>query len=153
MGDLFIRKEIRKILKELKEKKDSISYSAVVLDEDSRKKLINDFSHIVPESWEFVCHHMTICLGELPSDLKSDIGKKVSLKVVKWGVSGKAMAVQVEGYYSEKAIPHITIAINKKAGAKPVDSNKIENWKDWGFTPGLTLNGTIEEVPQPNQKN
>lgn len=152
MSDLFTRKEIRKILKELKEKKSSISYSAVVLDEESRKKLINDFSHILPESWEIICHHMTICLGELPSDLKSNIGKKVSLKVIKWGVSGKAMAVQVEGYYSENNIPHITIAINRKAGAKPFDSNKIENWKDWGFTPGLTLNGTIEEVPQPNQK-
>ena len=126
MSDLFTRKEIRKILKELKEKKSSISYSAVVLDEESRKKLINDFSHILPESWEIICHHMTICLGELPSDLKSNIGKKVSLKVIKWGVSGKAMAVQVEGYYSENNIPHITIAINRKAGAKPFDSNKIE---------------------------
>jgi hypothetical protein len=39
-----------------------------------------------------------------------------------------AMAVKVEGYPSNNAIPHITVAVNPNGG-KPVMSNDITKWQ------------------------
>ena len=125
--------------------KNKISYSAVVLDKSSKMRLLNLLSGIIPKEWEKIAHHMTICLGQLPEDLKKNIGDKVQLSVNGIGMSDKALAIRVEGFYSKNKIPHITVAIDRKNGAKPVDSNKIEKWADFGGE--IYLTGIVEEVP------
>ena len=40
-----------------------------------------------------------------------------------------AVALKVKGYKVKSGIPHITIAVNKKAGGKPRMSKEIKNWK------------------------
>ena len=40
-----------------------VSYSAVVLDPQSRQAILNHLS--IPNDWKVICHHMTIKLGEL----------------------------------------------------------------------------------------
>jgi hypothetical protein len=124
--------------------KNKVSYSAVVLNESSKKRLLNLFSGMIPEGWEKIAHHMTICLGELPENLKDRIGEKVQLSVVGVGMSDKALAVKVDGFPSKNNIPHVTVAIDRKNGAKPVDSNKIERWADFGGE--IYLTGQVEEV-------
>ena len=119
-----------------------VSYSAVVLDPQSRDRILNHLS--IPNDWKVICHHMTIKMGELPEDLKDKKGEKVSLKVTKLGKSDKAMAVGIDTGLSQNAIPHITVAINVSAGAKPKDSNDIKEWTDLEET--FTVNGRIEEV-------
>lgn len=134
------------ILKETKkDKSDKVLYSAVVLDEKSKNELLAKFD--IPEGWKTFAHHMTIVFGKgLPEDMKSDLGKTVTLTVKELGVSDMAMAVKVGGYPSTNNIPHITIAVNVNEGGKPVMSNQITNWKP---VKNFNITGTVTEV-KPN---
>jgi hypothetical protein len=118
-------------------------YSAVVLTDKSHNFLINAFDGIVPDDWKPYAHHMTIIFkDELPENLKKDKGKKVQLTVKKLGVSKDAIAVEVDGYWSNNKIPHITIAVPK--GGSPVKSNDIKNWEKLGKT--FKLTGEVQEI-------
>lgn len=119
-----------------------VSYSAVILDQQSKERILNHLS--IPNDWKIICHHMTIKMGELPEDLKNRKGEKVTLKVTKLGKSDKAMAVGIDTNLSQNTIPHITVAINASAGAKPKDSNDIKDWTD--LEESFTVTGKIEEV-------
>ena len=119
-----------------------VSYSAVVLDKQSRDAILNHLS--IPNGWKTICHHMTIKLGELPDNLKNRIGEKVTLRINKLGESDKALAVGVDTDLSMNAIPHITVAINIANGAKPKDSNDIKDWKD--LSESFNVTGKIEEI-------
>ena len=99
------------------EKENKILYSAVILDDESKDKLLSTFGHKIPEGWKKVAHHMTIAFGEgLPEPLKEFKGKEVTLNVTDLGISDMAMAVKVNGFYSKNDTPHITIAFNEKGG-------------------------------------
>lgn len=122
-----------------------VLYSAVVLSDKSRTELLKKIENKIPEGWDIILHHMTICLGELPENLKIDIGKQVKLKVIGVGRDDMAMAFKVDGYYSNNKIKHITIAINRKNGAKPVMSNNIKQWYEFDEQ-NLYVNGNVEEI-------
>ena len=124
-------------LKELLEKK---TYSGVLLDEKSRNLLLKTYEDMIPQGWERICHHMTIAFGKLAD--KENI--PVTLKVEAVGKSDKALAVKVSGYHSANKIPHITIAIDRKNGAKPRHSNEIQNWIK--VDDGIELNGIIQNL-------
>ena len=131
-----------------------ISYSGVVLDEESKQKLLE---LPIPEGWEPVAHHMTITMGPLQHPKgKHDfselypVGTEVSLPVVAVGQDERVMAVKVKppAEINKKiSFPHVTVAVNRDAGGKPFHSNKIpeENFKPLS---GIILNGVVEEVPQ-----
>lgn len=136
-----------KLLSILTENK--ISYSAVVLDDDSKMEILKRVPP--PKGWKIINHHMTIKLGELPESLKSKIGQTVELIVDKVGLSEKAFAIQVKTDISQNNIPHITVAVNSNNGGKPKDSNLIEKWED---IRNFVVKGTIQEVTnQSNQSN
>lgn len=125
--------------------KDKVLYSAVVLDEESRSKLLENFydSLDVPEDIKLFAHHMTICFGKgLPENLKQDLDKEIILKTTHVGVSNTNLAVQVNGYFSENKIPHITIST--KNNGKPVMSNDIVNWVK--LPNEIELKGIIKEI-------
>lgn len=137
-----------------------VSYSAVVLDDESVQKLKDaaiDFG--VPEGFVFktkagepLPHHMTITLGPL-GDFSTNypVGEPITLKATHIGKNERAdegaMAVKVEppAAISKKiAFPHITLAIPE--GGKPFFSNKIpeENFKE--LSEKIELKGKVEEV-------
>lgn len=122
-----------------------ISYSAVVLDEKSRSRLLEITSPSVTEGWEKFAHHMTINMGEISPEFEKYVGDEVKLRVVSIGISDMAIAVGVEGFPSKNKIPHVTIAVNRKDGGKPFMSNLIKNWKPIQF--GFELTGTVTEIP------
>jgi len=125
--------------------KEKILYSAVVLDEDSRDKVLALMRLCVdvPEDWKLLAHHMTIVFKErLPEELKDDLNKDVTLTVKSIGISNDAIAVGVEGYPSTKDTPHITLAI--PLAGKPVNSNNIEDWRD--VEDEILLNGKVSEI-------
>ena len=124
-------------LKELLKKP---TYSAVLLDDRSRNLLLSTYQSDIPDGWKIISHHMTINFGKLVDKT----GIPVQLKVVAIGKNDKAVAVKVEGYHSANKIPHITIAINNKNGAKAVDSNYIIDWHP--VNNGVTLTGTVENL-------
>lgn len=126
----------------------NVSYSAVVLDEESRKKLIKVFWYLIPSNYEVIAHHMTIKMGALEngSREKQDMenGIEITLNVVDYAMDDLVMAVGVEGYPTTNAKPHITIAVNRADGGKPFMSNKLTDWKPLGFP--LKITGKVTEV-------
>ena len=145
----LLMENFRKFLNE-----QNISYSGVVLDDESKQKLL-DLS--IPEGWESVAHHMTITMGPLVHKKgKHDFseaypaGAVRELPVVAVGQDERAMAVQVQtpSEISKKiSFPHVTVAVNRAGGGKPFHSNKIpeENFEPLS---GGVLRGVVEEVPQ-----
>jgi tRNA nucleotidyltransferase/poly(A) polymerase len=128
----------------------NVSYTAVVLDDKSRESLrkeFNSWSGAFPDGWEWIAHHMTIKLGALPDDVRNElVGKKVTLTINKIGSDDMVMAVGVTGFYSEKKIPHITLAVNRADGGKPKMSNDLVDWKPYSVD--FELTGTVEECSQ-----
>ena len=129
---------------------EKILYSAVVLDEESHQRLLNEFSDIIPNDWKTFAHHMTIIFGQgLPEDLERYLGAKVTLRAVELGLSSMALAVKVDGFPTKNKIPHITLAINVKEGGKPVMSNNILDWRKLSNVIGkneIPLTGIVEEI-------
>jgi hypothetical protein len=72
---------------------------------------------------------MTINMGEIQPELQQFLGFPVRLSVNSIGSSDKAIAVGVSGFESQNETPHITLAVNRKAGGKPMMSNYITDWK------------------------
>lgn len=122
-----------------------ISYSAVVLDDKSRAKLLKVFGELVPEGWETIAHHMTITMGGLPEHLKKFNGTTVRLTVDSVGYDDKVIALGVTGFESKNKQPHITLAVNRSNGGKPVMSNNLTNWTK---IPRINITGRITEVEQ-----
>lgn len=132
-------------LKKILESKDmypdsNILYSGVVLDETSRNMLYRAYKDEIPEGWNFIAHHMTIQFGK--SANKEDLGKEVGLVTKRLGISKMAIAVEVSGYTSKNAIPHITLAVNPNGG-KPIMSNEITDWEP---TQNLKICGVVTNI-------
>jgi len=131
----------------------SITYSGIILDDESRNLLLSTFIYPNPDfsDWIKIAHHSTICLGELPEHMKRYwLDEEITLTVRELGISDKAVAVKVTGFYtiSKPSVEegpefqHITLAINP-IDAKPADSNRIEDWQT--VTP-LKLRGVLKEI-------
>ena len=132
-----------------------VSYTAVLLDEESQAYLKETFAHLMPmmPGWRWVGHHQTIQMGALHNDVRNDIiGNKYTLTVISLGLSNMAMAVGVKGMYANHSTrPHITLAVNDAAGAKPKMSNDIPN-EDWtAFKLDRPLTGIATEIGYDNK--
>ena len=140
-----------------------ISYSGVVLDADSVGILRREAEKFgMPEGFVFktnkeepLPHHMTITMDPLTHKKgKHDfskaypVGSEVELTGLAIGRDERAMAVQVQAPAEiSNSFPHITVAVNRAGGGKPAHSKEIpqENFEPLS---GITLRGTVEEVPQ-----
>lgn len=133
----------REIFKKLiKEEVKKVSYSAVVLTEESRIRLIKSLN--IPKGWEVIAHHMTINMGPIKEVYKPLLGQSIDLVVTHVGELDNVMAVKVDTELVTKTTtPHITIAVDRSKGGKPVMSNNI---KDWIGVPPLELEGIIKEI-------
>jgi hypothetical protein len=122
----------------------NVSYSAVVLDEQSRTRLINRFKTIIPSEFEIIAHHMTINLGELDPEFQKFLGMPVRLSVDDIAMDDKVIAVGVSGFESKNVKPHITLAVNRANGGKPMMSNKLTDWQK--LKRPLLISGKVVEV-------
>lgn len=122
----------------------NISYSAVVLDDKSRQRLIERFKTIIPEGFEIVAHHMTINMGEIDPELEKYLGLPVRLSVNEFAIDDKVVAVGVSGFETHNAKAHITLAVNRENGGKPMMSNKLTNWQP--LKRPLYITGKVTEV-------
>ena len=119
-------------------------YTGIVLDENSRSQLINEFP--LPPDWELICHHMTINIGTADKGPAQEyLGQEVDLCVKSVAVDDKVLAVGVETEVpSVNSKKHITIAVNRKEGGKPFMANKLVVWKP--VPKEIHLSGVVEEV-------
>ena len=124
-----------------------ISYSAVVLDAKSRERLINFFNMkgLIPPNTEILADHMTINMGELDPKYIKYLGLPVRLNVEDYAINDKVLAAGVSGFYSQNAKQHITIAVNRAGGGKPMMSNELTDWQK--INQPLALVGKVTEVP------
>ena len=135
-----------------------ISYSAVVLDERSRERLLKKFGDFIPEGWEIIGDpnkqdydpeidhmHMTINMGEINPELEKYLGLPVPLSVVSFAQDDKVIAVGVTGFQTANTHPHITLAVNRNVGAKPYMSNNLQRWDN--IKKPLRVVGKVMEVP------
>jgi predicted kinase len=136
---------VKRIVETAGEKQKKILYSAIVLDNPSRSNLLIKLGDNIPEGWEVIAHHLTVAFGKgFPEDLKERLGGNVELNATHFGTSDLAIAVMVNGFPVENKIPHITLAVNRKEGGKPFDSNKITNWVK--LDKEIKLNGVATEI-------
>ena len=123
----------------------NVSYSAIVLDDNSRQRLIERFKNIIPEGWDIIAHHMTINLNDIDPEYEKYLGLAVRLTVNDIAMDDKVIAVGVSsGIKSVNAKPHITLAVNKANGGKPVMSNNLTNWEK--LRRPLLLRGKITQI-------
>ena len=121
-----------------------ISYSAVVLDENSKERLIKRFNSMIPNDWKIFGDHMTINLGAIDPEYAKFLGMSVQISVDSIAMDDKVMAVGVSGFYSKNNHPHITIAVNRQNGGKPMMSNNLTDWTPLKIP--LLLKGIVTEV-------
>jgi hypothetical protein len=118
-------------------------YSALVLDDKSRLKLIEAFKDSIPGDFEVVAHHMTITMGPLVGPLIQLKDLEATATVTHFACDDKVCAVKVETEVpSKNKIKHITLGVNRADGGKPVMSNNLTNWQE--VSP-VVLVGTIQE--------
>lgn len=136
------------LLKEIMNK--PVSYSAIILDWPSMMRLSKAFTWKCPEDWEWISHHVTIKLGALGEKDKGKIGMEYPIEIKEIGKSEKALAIKVSVPNEIKeimvgpAFPHVTLAVNRIGGGKPVDSNKITDWEP--IKVDFSLSGTVQEI-------
>ena len=125
-------------------------YFGVFLDADESERVYNIINSLhgidIPDDWRKYTSHMTIVYNNKSEIAQAwakatapRVGEDVLLKATHVGVSDKAIAIRVNGEMSANAIPHITIACSPTG--KPVDSNKITNWRE--IDP-FTISGKID---------
>lgn len=130
----------------------NVLYFGIELDESSRDillKILKDKK--LPETWNprIVCHHMTVAFKSQfmynPDIVKwcvENLGKQIRMVGMEIGISDKAIALRVgTDAPSCNKLKHITIAVNKNTGGKPVDSNFIETWEG---CPTVIVGGTLK---------
>ena len=114
-------------------------YFGVFLDADESERVYNIINSLhgigIPDNWRKYTSHMTIIYNNKSEIAQAwakatapRVGEDVLLKATHVGMSDKAIAIRVNGEMSANAIPHITIACSPTG--KPVDSNKITNWRE-----------------------
>ncbi len=128
--------------------KSKISYSAVMLDDRSKERLVRKFQSMIPEGWEIVDDmHMTINMGKINDDALKYLGFPVRISAVSIAMDDKVIAAGVTGFDSKNERPHITIAVNKRNGAKAFMSNNLTRWDR--INRPLQLVGVVKEVLHP----
>jgi len=127
----------------------NISYSGVVLDENSRKRLLSspEIKNYLNPEHDLIAHHMTIKLGGLMGTIhekRIDTVEDFFANSVGISDDGAVVAVGVNGISDNKK-PHITVGVNRKKGGKPAMSNYIENWIP--LKENIILSGKVKELP------
>lgn len=120
----------------------------LVLNNKELLRLVKDLD----SSWERIAHHMTIKMGGLPEEYASSKGNIDSFTVTHIGrLDDKVVAVKVDTeLFTFNKNPHITLAVNRKNGGKPVMSNNITEWTK--LDKPIVLKGKIAEFAQDGKE-
>ena len=141
--------------------KGSPVFTGLELAAESCKQVLDTFGDMVPSGWQVFAHHMTICLGSLADARSNDceVSREVQESIRKLkpndrlellpfciGRADGVIALGVLGCPSVNLVPHITLACAK--GHRPVESNKILNWRSLPSEKLLPVTGHVREYQQ-----
>lgn len=128
----------------------SVSYTGVVMNDSlmengqivPSKQLLSRFT--IPQGWTHSANHMTMNIGRAKDASIPFLGQEATLNVVAVAQDENVMAVKVEtDLPTSSSFPHITIALNSQAEAKPSMSNDLTNWSP--IKP-FSITGSVQEV-------
>jgi tRNA nucleotidyltransferase/poly(A) polymerase/predicted GNAT family acetyltransferase len=124
----------------------NVKYTAVVLDDKSRTALLKRLGNMIPEGWETIAHHMTMNLGPIAPEYLKFLGMTIVMEATEFSMDDMVMAVGVvvDKYLTKNKKPHITIAVNRAQGGKPMMSNQLSMWVN--LSEPLILTGKVTEV-------
>lgn len=120
-------------------------YTAVVLDDSSRDKLLRWWrSEVGPLLIQHRAHHMTLKMKPSQSEVdKLSIGKQVKLSVTGYVNSDKVQVVAVTASMrSAKGVPHVTVAIGSGGRSRDSDGLLARGIQD--VKTRLDLTGTVQ---------
>ena len=142
--DLYHKLVDNEVLDE--EVKKKVKYTAVVLDNKSRSALLARLGNMIPEGWETIAHHMTMNTGPIAPEYVKFLGMTIVMEAIEFCMDDKVMAVgvEVDKYLTKNAKPHVTIAVNRAEGGKPMMSNQLCEWQK--LSEPLILTGKVTEV-------
>jgi hypothetical protein len=126
-----------------------VSYTGIVLDNDTGRNLIQRFSNDIPGNWKTIDDpHMTINMGEATKGPAAHlVGQQAEITIKSLGKSEKVIALGVDtSIPSENQQKHITLAVSPDGKAQ--DSNQITNWEP---IPLIRLKGIIREVEKEGE--
>jgi hypothetical protein len=123
-------------------------YTAAVLTPNSQQLLKNLIGELVPNSFEWIGHHLTLHMG--PARPEDNLGATVRLVVSHFAKDERVCAVKVcvGGEISSNAQPHVTCAVNREGGGKPKDSNGLAEWIPLGELIDLSFITLIAKVEE-----
>ena len=105
-------------------------YGFYVLDNSELRRLAEQIE--LPLTWKVYAHHCTLGMGNAPDDVRPSLGVKYDIMASEIGAfDDRVIALRiapVRGFDFGGRVPHITLAVNIRAGAKPKDSNEIKKW-------------------------
>ena len=115
------------------------------------KRIINEvIAEVQPtpadKPWETIAHHVTLNMGGWKGE-PSMLGQYFDLTATGFAMDDKVIAAAVAlppGVESKNANPHITVAVDREAGGKPVMSNKLDWSKTQAFS--LPLRGQLQDT-------
>ena len=117
-----------------------MSYAAFVLDNNARRALLD---RVPPKYPDVLAHHITEKFGiPKPSDpVRSRAVHATVIGHVDDGAGVQAVVVEVNGSSTRKdgSTYHITVSIDRSAGRKPVDSNRVIKEKGWTKVQPFTI--------------
>lgn len=126
-----------------------VSYTALVLSRKEHDRLLQLIPS--PNGWEKIAHHVTINMGPWNGNAAL-LGKTFPIKVISHCqndmVSACRVALSSDEIKSKNDVPHITMSINRVAGAKPFMSNKLDWTTEGKFRGTVMTEGTLIEVSQ-----
>lgn len=101
-----------------------MSYIGWALSPEDRAMLLGEFP---PEYPEIIAHHITLRFGVQPDHPLPTATNGVVVGIADDGVGVQALVVEIGGTTDRPkgGTYHITWSIDRKSGAKPVDSNRV----------------------------
>lgn len=111
-----------------------MSYFAAVVSATTKNEILSQLRAEgveIPAGWDIVCHHVTLAFGREVKDCPFVEGFCFPLDITHIGYGEKVIAVKVSGVDRvDGGIPHVTIAVDRENGGKPVMSNQITDWRE-----------------------
>jgi hypothetical protein len=135
----------------IKEQKNNISYTGLVLTSSGHEELTDRLKDKFPGKWEKVAHHVTVNMGSFKGD-RELLNRKFPVEIISFLSDDKVCAVGVRiSDITTKENPHITMAVDRENGGKPAMSNKL-SWSEAEPITPFVLEGTLLEVQQGDNR-
>jgi hypothetical protein len=121
----------------------NISYSAVVLDEKSKQRLLNRFKSIIPNNFDSIPNYLKINDGEIDPEFRKYLGMTIRLDAVSIASNENIIVLGINNFKLNSNKPYIVLAANSTNNSlRSVDN--LTNWKP--LKRPIIISGKVSEI-------